>query len=145
MFLDNIELRIENKNWSLGKTVLQFWSQICEQMAKLVHKMTLKKKRSKTKKIKKLKTWKRTFLSKSFYWPIKLLFHKSETTIAKQFFLNLNFCFLFLVRYCLETCVNRVANCVTQKFTTLRSEFLETQKRGRLKLLYVLNLKYFSE
>ena len=44
MFLDNIELRIEHKNASLGKTVLQLWSPICRQIAKLVYKMTLKKK-----------------------------------------------------------------------------------------------------
>ena len=36
---------------------------------------------------------------------------------CKTFFLKLNFSFLFLVRYCLETCLNCVANCVTQKFT----------------------------
>ena len=64
-----------------------------------------------------------TFFSKSFYEPIQPLFDRSETRIAKQFFLNLNYCFLFLVWYCLKTCVNRVANCVTQKFTPLRSEF----------------------
>ena len=39
------------------------------------------------------------------------------------FLLNFTYCFLFLVWYCLETCVNRVANCVTQKFTPFRSEF----------------------
>ena len=55
-------------------------------------------------------------------------FHKSETTIAKQFFLNLNFCFLILVQYYLETCVNCVAKCVTQKFTTLKSEFKRRKK-----------------
>ena len=44
-------------------------------------------------------------------------------TIAEQFFLNLNFCFLFLVQYFLETCVNCVANCGTQQFTPMRSEF----------------------
>ena len=42
-------------------------------------------------------------------------FHKSETIVAKQI--------LFLVWYCLETCVNRVANCVTQKFIHLRPKF----------------------
>ena len=50
-FLDNIDLRIENKNSSLGKTVLQLWSQICEQLTILVHPMTLKK----CKKLKNLK------------------------------------------------------------------------------------------
>ena len=50
MFLDNIELRIENTNSSVGKTVLQLWSQICEQMAKLVSKMTLKKEKKKKRK-----------------------------------------------------------------------------------------------
>ena len=33
------------------------------------------------------------------------------------------FFFLFLGQYYLETCVNRVANCVTQKFTHLRFKF----------------------
>ena len=51
------------------------------------------------------------------------IFDQYETTIAKQFFLNFNYCFLFLVQYCLVTCVNCVANCVSQKFTPLRSEF----------------------
>ena len=58
-----------------------------------------------------------------FYGQSKSFFDQSETTNAKQFFLNINYCFLLLVLYCLETCVNRVANCVTQKFTPLRSEF----------------------
>ena len=44
--LDKIELQIENNNTSLGKTVLQVWSQICDKMAKLVHKMTVKKSKS---------------------------------------------------------------------------------------------------
>ena len=47
----------------------------------------------------------------------------SETVIAKPFPLNFYCCFLFLVCYCVETCVNRVANCVTQKFTPLGSKF----------------------
>ena len=64
-----------------------------------------------------------TFFSKSFYGPIQPFFDQSETTIVDQFFLNFNYCFLFLVWYCLKTCVNRVANYVTQKFTPLRSEF----------------------
>ena len=59
----------------------------------------------------------------SFYRQSWSLSDQSETTIAKQFFLNFNYCFLFLVWYCLETCVNCVPNCVTQKFTPLRSQF----------------------
>ena len=64
----------------------------------------------------------------NFFFKVILLtkyaiFYQSETIIAKQFFLNFIHCFLFLVRYCLETCVNCVANCVTQKLTSLRSEF----------------------
>ena len=52
MFLDNIRLRIENNNKNLGKTVLQFWSQIGQKLANSVSKMTLKKKfkKQKTKK-----------------------------------------------------------------------------------------------
>ena len=50
MFLDNIELRKENKNLSLGKTVLQLQSQIGEKIVELVHKMTLKKKFKKERK-----------------------------------------------------------------------------------------------
>ena len=42
-----------------------------------------------------------------------------ETTIAKKFFLNLNFSLLFLLPYCLETCVSCLTNSVTQKFTSL--------------------------
>ena len=61
---------------------------------------------------------------KVFYGSILPFFHKSETTITKQLFLNLIFCFLLVVLFCcLETGVNIVANCVTQKFTPLRSEF----------------------
>ena len=66
------------------------------------------------------------FLFNSFFKVVlwaKVLFYQSETTNVKQFFQNFNFCFLFLVQYCLETCVNRIANCVTQKFTPLRSKF----------------------
>ena len=33
MFLDNIELRKENINKSLGKNGLQLWSHMCEKMA----------------------------------------------------------------------------------------------------------------
>ena len=53
MFIYNIEIRKEKKKKkiSLGKSVLQSWSQNCEKMAKLVQKMTLKK----NQKIKKLK------------------------------------------------------------------------------------------
>ena len=50
-------------------------------------------------------------------------FYRSETAIKKQFFLNFIYCFLFLVWYFIKTCVNCVLNCVTQKFTPLRSEF----------------------
>ena len=52
------------------------------------------------------------------------IFDQSEIKISKQFFfLNFNCCFLFLVQYCLKTCVNCVANCVTQKFTPMKSDF----------------------
>ena len=43
MFLDHIQLRIENNNSYLGKTVLQLLSQIGQKIVKLVQKMTLKK------------------------------------------------------------------------------------------------------
>ena len=43
MFLDNIKLRIENNDWSLGKTVLQLLSQIGQKVANSVLKVTLKK------------------------------------------------------------------------------------------------------
>ena len=52
------------------------------------------------------------------------IFDQSETTILKQFFLNLYYCFLFLVRYCLDTCVNCVANCITQKIYPLEVRIL---------------------
>ena len=61
--------------------------------------------------------------SKSFNGPMLPYSDQSETTIAKQFFLHFNYFFLYLVWYCLTTCVNRVANCVTQKFSSLRSKF----------------------
>ena len=44
-FLDNIEQRIENKNSSFGKTVLQLLYQIFEEMTLLVHKWLWKKKK----------------------------------------------------------------------------------------------------
>ena len=43
--------------------------------------------------------------------------------LQNSFFLDLNYCFIFLVWYCLETCGNCVANCVKHKFTLLRSKF----------------------
>ena len=43
MFLDTMEPRTENKNSSLEKTVLIMWAQICEIIAYIVDKMTLKK------------------------------------------------------------------------------------------------------
>ena len=43
IFLDNFELPIENKKNSLGKTVLELWSQICGQIAMEINKVTLKK------------------------------------------------------------------------------------------------------
>ena len=49
MFLESFELGVQNKNNSLGKTVLKMWSQICGKIAMLVHKITLKKKCKKVK------------------------------------------------------------------------------------------------
>ena len=63
------------------------------------------------------------FFLKSFDGPLQPFSHKSEITIAKQFFLPLTFCFLLLVLYCLKTYVNRLANCATEKFITLRSKY----------------------
>ena len=37
MFLENIELKIYNKNFILGKPVLPFYSQICEKLANFFH------------------------------------------------------------------------------------------------------------
>ena len=48
--------------------------------------------------------------------------------LHNSFSLNLNFCFLFLVLYCLETCVNCVGKCVTHKFTPLRCKFYNNKK-----------------
>ena len=65
-------------------------------------------------------------------------------------------CFLFLVLYCLGTCVNRVANWVKQKFTPLRFEFYKLffwghfmENFGNLSQHYqnsffFLNLNFFS-
>ena len=66
------------------------------------------------------------FFSFLFIYLFIFFFYQSETTIAKQFLLNVHHCFLFIVLYCLETCVNCVANCVTQKFTPLRYEFCKS-------------------
>ena len=41
---------IENNNSTLGKTDLKLQSQICDKIAKLVHKITLKKSKRKEKK-----------------------------------------------------------------------------------------------
>ena len=38
MFLDILELQIENKKNALGKTVMKIWCQICEKMALFVQK-----------------------------------------------------------------------------------------------------------
>ena len=65
----------------------------------------------------------RIFFFQSHFMDQSSHFHKSETTIAKQFFLNITFSFLILVQYYLDTCVNWVAKFVTQKCTPLRSEF----------------------
>ena len=49
MFLDNIELRIENKNSSLGKTVLQLWT---------INYISPSNDLKKVQKTKKSKSWK---------------------------------------------------------------------------------------
>ena len=63
------------------------------------------------------------FFSPSLNMPIILIWRKKSTLSCFQFFLNLNFSFLFLVLYCLETCVNYVANCVTQNLPPWGSNF----------------------
>ena len=40
MFQDILELRVENKQKSLGKTVMIMWSHICGKMALIVCKIT---------------------------------------------------------------------------------------------------------
>ena len=63
---------------------------------------------------------------KVILWANLAVFDQSETSIAKQFFSpNSNYGFLFLVWYCLKICVNRVANCVMQKCSPLKSKFLQ--------------------
>ena len=100
-----IEPQTENRNSSLKKPVLILRAQICG-------------------KIKKLKTWKHNFFSNSYYGHIRQYVPQSETTLTKQFFSKLKyFFFLSLGQYCPETGVNSVANCVTPKFTPLRSKF----------------------
>ena len=95
-----------------------------------------------------------TFFSNSFCWQSEQFCYQSETIVAKQFVLNFNYCFLFLVRYCLKTCVNCVANCVTQKFTPLRSEFyikkFSMSFYGQLRQLFhiyepILSKQFFSK
>ena len=66
-----------------------------------------------------------------------------------QLFLNFNYRFLFLVWYCLETCVNHVANCITQKFTPLRSKFYKLFYGQFRQLLHIsepiLSKQFFSK
>ena len=79
--------------------------------------------------------------------------------LQNSFFLNFNYCFLFLVWYCLTTCVNRVANCVMQKFTPwgpnftkkyFRCHFMDnlgnysTYLSPHYKNSFFLNLNFFS-
>ena len=86
------ELRIENKTSSLGKTVLQLWSQICEKMAKWVHKMTLTLKKFKQQNNQKAENMK----CNVFFLHINILDKLSniwpnQNPLAKQFFFKLYF------------------------------------------------------
>ena len=94
------------------------------------------------------------FFVKVILWTKLTIFDQSETPIAKQFFLNLNYGSLFLVWYCLVTCVNCVANCVTQKFTPLGSKiyklFLSMSFYGQFRQLFhvsepTLSKQFFSK
>ena len=122
LFLENIKPITKTKNCNLWKNVLKMWSLIGKIWLNMSIILVLLSLRNNIFRFFDVFVfW--TFFSKSCYGPIQPFFDRSETTIAKQFFLDFNYCFLFLVWYCLKTCVNRVANCVTQKFTPLRSEF----------------------
>ena len=60
------------------------------------------------------------FFSKQLYvqfWPF---FHKSETKLQKQFFLNIFFCFILQTPGCLVTCVFGVTNFVMPKWASVQ-------------------------
>ena len=63
------------------------------------------------------------FFQSHFMGQFSHFFYQSQTTIAEEFFLNFNYCFLFLVLNCLKTCVNCVAYCITEKFIPFMSKF----------------------
>ena len=101
IFLDSLELWIENKKNILGKTVLKIWSQICGKNTMLVQKITLKKvqKSKNTQNIKNLKLhffFKAIFLDISGHFAPNLKPH-FKTVFPKLFF------FLFKAQHCLET------------------------------------------
>ena len=54
-------------------------------------------------------------VQKYFSWTSTWQCFISEPTLSKQFFLNMNFCFLFLAPQCLKTSVNCVTNWKVQK------------------------------
>jgi hypothetical protein len=95
MFLDILELQIENKKNALGKTVLKMWSQICGKVPSFVHETTLKKKCAFEKwlylSIKRL--WKKIhFFFKVILWTNEAIFlliweQIFKTVFPKTFFL----------------------------------------------------------
>ena len=120
LFIENIELR-KAKKLSLGKTVLIIW------LSEIWLNMSI------------IWVWKKLrfhvfifiifffyFFFKVVWWTNLAIFHKSETTMAKQFYY-----FFLVVLFCLETCVNCVANCLMTKIYpldvilwTIKSSFL---------------------
>ena len=151
MLLDSFEFWVQKK--CLGKTFLKVWSQICGQIAMLIHKFTLKKSAIKKKKI-QLKYLKVHFLQSYFSDTLSYF----STNIFITVFPKLFFLFLCKAQHCLETCVNCVWNCVTplftlrgpvskkyffQKWTPPSSEMLDLLQRLHLKGIGEKNRGYF--
>ena len=119
MFLDIREFQEEEK----------MWSKICETMVYLSTKLLLE--REEKIKLENLKPINRQQ---------SLADSRDKTSSCSGFLkphLQISFCwtiFCFLLETlgCLETCVNFVTNCVTPKFTPLKSNFSKFQKFERI-------------
>ena len=63
----------------------------------------------------KIPNFTNNFFLSNFRYNFGHFCHKSETTLPKQFFLNIFFCFLLQTPGCLVTCLFGVTNCVMPK------------------------------
>ena len=112
MFLDILELKVENYYISLKKTVLQIWSQKSTRITSFVPRIVQS-------------FW--FFFFFSFLTFLEIIFVDKYTSFWKQFCLKFNFCLIFQAQGCLETCVNvnGVTKCVTTKFYPIEVWILE--------------------